>query len=74
MQVVPRASAVVPGQADAEAIGIHSDHTRMIKFSSTDDGGYKKVSENLQIMARSAGETVRSRWETEARVDTGRHS
>ncbi|KAI1085938.1 P-loop containing nucleoside triphosphate hydrolase protein [Rostrohypoxylon terebratum] len=72
--VVPRASAVVPGQADAEAIGIHSDHTRMIKFSSTDDGGYKKVSENLQIMARSAGETVRSRWETEARVDTARRN
>ncbi|KAI6080132.1 hypothetical protein F4821DRAFT_266190, partial [Hypoxylon rubiginosum] len=72
--VVPRASAVVPGQADAEAIGIHSDHTHMIKFSSKDDGGYRKVSENLQIMARSAEENVRSRWETEVRVDTARRN
>ncbi|KAI6080078.1 P-loop containing nucleoside triphosphate hydrolase protein, partial [Hypoxylon rubiginosum] len=72
--VVPRASAVVPGQADAEAIGIHSDHTHMIKFSSKDDGGYRKVSENLQIMAKGAGETIRSRWETEARLDTARRN
>ncbi|KAI6085949.1 hypothetical protein F4821DRAFT_141851 [Hypoxylon rubiginosum] len=72
--VVPKASAVVPGQADAEAIGIHSDHTHMVKFSSKDDGGYIKVSENLQIMARGAGETIRSRWETEARVDTARRN
>ncbi|KAI2623161.1 hypothetical protein GGR54DRAFT_629751 [Hypoxylon sp. NC1633] len=72
--VVPKASAVVPGQADAEAIGIHSDHTHMIKFSSKDDGGYRKVSENLQIMARGAGETIRSRWETEVRVDTARRN
>ncbi|KAI6080112.1 P-loop containing nucleoside triphosphate hydrolase protein, partial [Hypoxylon rubiginosum] len=72
--VVPRASAVVPGQADAEAIGIHSDHTHMIKFSSKYDAGYRKVSENLQIMARGARETIGSRWETEARVDTARRN
>ncbi|KAI6080082.1 hypothetical protein F4821DRAFT_104114 [Hypoxylon rubiginosum] len=70
--VVPRASAVVPGQADAEAIGIHADHIHMVKFSSKNDRNYKKVSGKLQIMARNAEETVRSRWETEVRVDTAR--
>ncbi|KAI1772656.1 hypothetical protein F4818DRAFT_453453 [Hypoxylon cercidicola] len=72
MLVVPRSSAVVPGQADAEPIGIHSDHIHMVKFSSEKDGGYIKVSENLQIMARSAGETIQSRWEAEVRADNAR--
>jgi hypothetical protein len=43
-QVVPRASAVVPGAADAEPIVIHADHINMVKFTSKEDNGYRTVS------------------------------
>ncbi|RWA04980.1 hypothetical protein EKO27_g10126 [Xylaria grammica] len=67
--VVPKASAVVPGQANAEPMAINSDHINMVKFSGNTDRGYTKVSETLQIMAKDAGEAIRSRWEEEARID-----
>ncbi|KAI3318521.1 hypothetical protein HD806DRAFT_540135 [Xylariaceae sp. AK1471] len=66
--VVPKASAVVPGQADAEPIPIPADHINMVKFSFNTNSGYNRISESLQIMAKGAGEKIRSRWETEARV------
>ncbi|CAI0655160.1 unnamed protein product [Colletotrichum noveboracense] len=72
IMVVPRASAVVPGQADGEAIAIHADHTNMVKFASKEDPSYVKVSEVLQIMVANAGSNIRSRWETEERVTRGR--
>ncbi|KAI1426992.1 hypothetical protein F5Y12DRAFT_739426 [Xylaria sp. FL1777] len=67
--VVPKASAVVPGQANAEPIAINSDHINMVKFSGNTDGGYIKVSETLQIIAKDAGGKIRLRWETEAQID-----
>ncbi|KAF4475083.1 Kinesin light chain [Colletotrichum fructicola Nara gc5] len=70
--VVPRASAVVPGQADGEPIAIHADHINMVKFSSKEDPSYVKVSEVLQIMVANAGRNIGSRWETEERVTRAR--
>lgn len=69
---MPRASAVVPGQADGEPIAIHADHINMVKFSSKEDPSYVKVSEVLQIMVANAGRNIGSRWETEERVTRGR--
>ncbi|KAI1210264.1 P-loop containing nucleoside triphosphate hydrolase protein [Annulohypoxylon truncatum] len=74
MMVVPKASAVVLGQADAEPIAIYSDHIHMVKYPSRNDRGYRKVSENLQIMAKDAVEAVRSRWEAEIRLDNARRN
>lgn len=68
-QVVPKVSAVVPGQADAEPIVIHADHISMVKFASKENADY--VVEQLQIMALDAEEKVRSRWEAERRADNG---
>jgi hypothetical protein len=69
--VVPRASAVVPGAADAEPIAIHADHINMVKFTSKEDSGYKTVSGHLRIMVRSARDVIALRWEEESRVDAG---
>ena len=71
---MPRASAVVPGAADAEPIAfvIHADHINMVKFASKDDGGYRTVSGHLRIMAQSATNVITERWEEEGRVDVGR--
>lgn len=71
-QVVPKASAVVPGHADAEPIVIHANHTSMVRYLSRQDVGYATVSEHLQIMAKDATGNVQQRWEAEARVDDGR--
>jgi hypothetical protein len=68
---VSRASAVVPGAADAEPIIMHTDHINMVKFRSRSDEGYKKVSDYIQIMAREAPDKVGSRWEKEGRVKEG---
>lgn len=67
--MVPKASAVVPGIADAEQIMIHADHKTMVKFESTEDNGYEIVSGHLWDMAESAGEAIALRWAKEDRVD-----
>ena len=70
-QVVPKASAVVPGAADAEPIVIHADHINMAKFASKEDSGYRTVSGHLRVMAEDAGEAIALRWAEEGRVDAG---
>ncbi|RFN43712.1 tetratricopeptide-like helical domain, partial [Fusarium flagelliforme] len=70
--VVPRASAVVPGQADAEPIVIHADHKNMVKFHSGQDVSYITVSEHIQIMMVGAEAVIRSRWEAESKADDAR--
>jgi hypothetical protein len=74
MQVVPRASAVVPGAANAEPIVIHADHINMVKFASKEDSGYRAVSGHLQVMIHNADETIRTRWEMEKKVNAGMQS
>lgn len=71
IMVVPKASAVVPGAADAEQIMIHADHREMVKFESKKDNDYEKVSDHLIIMVESAGSVISLRWEEEVRVDAG---
>uniref|UniRef100_A0ACC1R8X0 Uncharacterized protein n=1 Tax=Lecanicillium saksenae TaxID=468837 RepID=A0ACC1R8X0_9HYPO len=72
IMVVPRASAVVPGHADAEPIVIHANHTSMVRYPSRQDIGYVTVSEHLQIMAIGAKNSVQERWARERRVDDAR--
>jgi hypothetical protein len=73
-QVVPKASAVVPGHADAEPIAIHADHTSMVRYRSKLDVGYVAVSQHLQVMVMGATDSVQQRWEGEARADAGREN
>lgn len=61
-QVVPRASAVVPGAADAESIAIPANHINMVKFPSNEDGGYEKVSGHLWLLAKQAPDVIAARW------------
>ncbi|KAK8073318.1 hypothetical protein PG994_004217 [Apiospora phragmitis] len=70
--VIPRASAVMPGQADAELIVIHTDHSHMVKFVSKDDPGYQAVSGDMQIMMRNVIASIQSRWEAETRSNEAR--
>ncbi|KAG9656867.1 hypothetical protein KCU64_g5581, partial [Aureobasidium melanogenum] len=72
IMVVPKASAVVPGNADAESIVIHANHTAMVRYPSKQDVGYVTVSEHVRIIARDATGNIQQRWEAEARVDDAR--
>jgi len=72
--VVPQASAVVPGTADAEPVAIPADHLNMVKFASRRDGGYEKVSGHLQLLAEEAPDTISARWEEQDRIRKGMES
>ncbi|KAM3533698.1 hypothetical protein MY4038_003013 [Beauveria bassiana] len=72
IMVVPMASAVVPGHANAEPIGVPADHTSMVRYVSRQDEGYVMVSELLQIMVKDAANNVQRRWEEETRVEDAR--
>ena len=68
IKVVPKSSAVVPGALDAESIAILADHINMTKYSSEDDGGYKKVSGNLFLIVRESRTKVQNNWQKEESV------
>ena len=43
----------------------------MVKFASCEDGGYKKVSGHLKLLAEEAPDTISARWEEQDRVKKG---
>ena len=69
-QIVTRASAVVPGTVDAEAISINKDHVGMSKFSSAEDEDFKTISKHLSIMAKAAPLKIAKNWEHHRRLDS----
>jgi hypothetical protein len=58
VQVVPKASAVVPNMADAELIVIYTDYINMVKIAAKKDNRYRTVSGYIRIIAQSAGEVI----------------
>jgi hypothetical protein len=70
--VVPKASAVLPGQLDAEPIAIMEDHINMVKFSSQNNNEFRRVAGHLMLMAEKAPAKVRENWLTEGSVEAGK--
>jgi hypothetical protein len=66
---VPKASAVLPGLADVEAIALHKDHSNLVKFGSEDDEGYKKLSGHIFLMAEIAAPHIKARWVSAVRSE-----
>ncbi|KAF8509008.1 hypothetical protein BU17DRAFT_99331 [Hysterangium stoloniferum] len=62
--IVPKSSAVVPGMADVDAIGMHKSHSGMAKFQSIDDDDFKTISLIIQDMVQKAPPAVQSQWTT----------
>jgi hypothetical protein len=69
--VVPKSSAVVPGQVDAEPIAIMDNHINMVKFPSPQGNDFKRVAGHLKLMADKAFTKVQNRWATEESVQAG---
>lgn len=72
IQIVPHASAIIPGIANAEPVAIPADHLNMVKFISRQDGGYEKVSGYLQLLAEEAPGAIDARWAEQDRIKQGR--
>jgi hypothetical protein len=70
--VVPKSSAIVPGQVDAESIAIMSDHRNMVRFSSPTNNDFKIVAGHLKLMVDNASAKVQENWSTEGNVEAGK--
>ena len=54
-QVVPAESAII-GDPHENRETIHGDHISMVKFSTKDDSGYKKVLNSIEVLLEQLGE------------------
>lgn len=72
MFIVPKSSAVVPGQVDAESIAIMDNHIDMVKFSSKSNSEFQRVTAHLKLMAEMAPTKVQQNWSTEGSVEAGK--
>ena len=54
-QVVPGESAII-GDPRENRETIHGDHSSMVKFSSKDDPGYKKVLNSIEMLLEGLGD------------------
>ena len=54
-QVVPGESAII-GDPHENRETIHGDHISMVKFSTKDDSGYKKVLNSIEVLLERLGE------------------
>ena len=67
-QIVSRASAIVPGTVDAEAISINKNHVDMSKFPSAKDEDFRTISKHLSIMLKAAPHKIAQNWENHRRL------
>lgn len=63
LQIVPKPSAVVPGQTNSEAISINKNHREMVRFSSSEESDFKKVSGHLWLMTEEAPGVIKRQWQ-----------
>jgi len=69
--VVPKSSAVVPGQVDAEPIAIMDHHINMVKFA-TQNSEFKTVAGHLKLMVDEAPKKVQKNWFAERGMEAGK--
>lgn len=61
-QIVPKASAVVPGVLDAEAIEIRKSHVAMVKFQKASEDDFQTVVGHIDLMCEKAEEKITGNW------------
>ena len=71
MIIVPKSSAVVPGQVDAEPIAIMDHHINMVKFA-TQSNEFKRVAGHLKLMVEKSTAKVEKNWLTEGSVEASK--
>jgi hypothetical protein len=71
MIVVPKSSAVVPGQVNAEPIAIMDDHINMVKFARQSNE-FKKVASHLKLIVDEAPKKVLTNWLTKSSVEASK--
>ena len=48
-----------------------ADHLNMVKFASSEDGGYEKVSGHLWLLASEAPGAISIRWAEQDKIKMG---
>jgi hypothetical protein len=71
MIVVPKSSAVVPGQVDAEPIAIIDNHINMVKFA-TPNNDFRRVADHLKQMVDEAPKKVQKNWLAERGIEASK--
>jgi hypothetical protein len=71
MIIVPKSSAVIPGQVDAEPIAIMDHHINMVKFA-TQSNEFRKVAGHLKLMVDKAPTKVQKNWLTERDLEASK--
>jgi len=61
--LVPKASAVVPGAVNVEAMAINKDHVGMAKYGSADDPDYQTLEGHISDMVAKAQVVIGDKWE-----------
>ena len=71
MIIVPKSSAVVLGQVDAEPIAIMDHHINMVKFAKPSNE-FKRVAGHLKLMVDKAPTKVQKNWLTARDMEAGK--
>ncbi|CAG7853599.1 Nuclear distribution protein PAC1 {ECO:0000255/HAMAP-Rule:MF_03141} AltName: Full=Lissencephaly-1 homolog {ECO:0000255/HAMAP-Rule:MF_03141}; Short=LIS-1 {ECO:0000255/HAMAP-Rule:MF_03141}; AltName: Full=nudF homolog {ECO:0000255/HAMAP-Rule:MF_03141} [Serendipita indica DSM 11827] len=62
---VPHHSAIIPGDRNAPAVTLHSDHGNLVRFPTVDNDNYQTVLHYLSEYFVSARQAVHEKWLTE---------
>lgn len=62
VKVVPKDSAVPPGQKNDQATPLMKDHLGLVKFASKDDPDYGTVTDALILALRESFRPIAERW------------
>jgi hypothetical protein len=62
---VPRNLAVIEGNADAEVVALHGDHSQLVKFEERGDDDYDRVVRYISRLVKEAPTIVEEKWKRE---------
>jgi hypothetical protein len=62
LEVVPRDSAVIPGQTNTQPTGINKNHSELVKYTSENDPDFVTVSNALILETRASFKRINDNW------------
>ncbi|KAG8818980.1 hypothetical protein FRC17_010639 [Serendipita sp. 399] len=60
--IVPRRSAIIAGDREANVVGLNADHCQIVKFSGRDDENYRTVTHYIRGFMEQGPTKIRENW------------
>ncbi|KAG8824605.1 hypothetical protein FRC17_009068, partial [Serendipita sp. 399] len=60
--IVPRHSAIIAGDREANVVGLNADHCQIVKFSGNDDENYRTVAHYIRGFMEQGPAKIRENW------------